>query len=307
MNKLFSREVKIGASVLIALLALVFGINYLKGVNIFKASNYYYASYTNVTGLAQSAPVTLNGYKVGLVRDVAYEYDNPGHVRVELSLDRQLRLPEGTSAAIVTDMLGTSTIELRMGTSPNYIEVGQKLNAIEGSGLMDKVSTELMPTIMQIAPHIDSLVVALTAIAADPALTSSVKRLDVIMANLEKSTTRLDRAMSTMPAIMGNANTTMANVSEISANISQVSKALAVLSEDLKNMPLDSTLTHINNITANLDEATEKLNSSNSSLGLLLNDPGLYNNINNSAAHIDSILIDLKKQPKRYIPSIKIF
>ena len=307
MNKLFSREVKIGASVLIALLALVFGINYLKGVNIFKASNYYYASYTNVAGLAQSAPVTLNGYKVGLVREVAYEYDNPGHVRVELSLDRQLRLPEGTSAAIVTDMLGTSTIELRMGTSPNYMEVGQKLNAIEGGGLMDKVSTELMPTVMQIAPHIDSLVVALTAIAADPALTSSVKRLDVIMANLEKSTTQLDRAMSTMPAIMGNANTTMANVSEISANISQVSKALAVLSEDLKNMPLDSTLTHINNITAHLDEATEQLNSSNSSLGLLLNDPGLYNNLNNSAAYLDSILIDLKKQPKRYIPSIKIF
>ena len=307
MNKLFSREVKIGASVLVALLALVFGINYLKGVNIFKAANYYYASYTNVAGLAQSAPVTLNGYKVGLVRDVAYEYDNPGHVRVDLSLDRQLRLPEGTSAAIVTDMLGTSTIELRMGTSPNYIEVGQKLQAIEGSGLMDKVSTELMPTIIQIAPHIDSLVVALTAIAADPALQSSVKRLDVIMANLEKSTTQLDRAMGAMPSIMNNANATMANVKEISANISQVSQALAVLSDDLKKMPLDSTLTHLNNITANLDEATEKLNSSNSSLGLLLNDPGLYNNINNSAAHIDSILIDLKKQPKRYIPSIKIF
>ena len=307
MNKLFSREVKIGASVLVALLALVFGINYLKGVNIFKAANYYYASYTNVAGLAQSAPVTLNGYKVGLVRDVAYEYDNPGHVRVELSLDRQLRLPEGTAAAIVTDMLGTSTIELRMGTSPNYIEVGQKLQAIEGSGLMDKVSTELMPTIIQIAPHIDSLVVALTAIAADPALKSSVRRLDVIMANLEKSTTQLDRAMGAMPSIMNNANATMANVKEISANISQVSQALAVLSDDLKKMPLDSTLNHLNNITANLDEATEKLNSSNSSLGLLLNDPGLYNNINNSAAHIDSILIDLKKQTKRYIPSIKIF
>ena len=280
MNKLFSREVKIGASMLVALLALVFGINYLKGVNIFKAANYYYASYTNVAGLAQSAPVTLNGYKVGLVRDVAYEYDNPGHVRVELSLDRQLRLPEGTAAAIVTDMLGTSTIELRMGTSPNYIEVGQKLQAIEGSGLMDKVSTELMPTIIQIAPHIDSLVVALTAIAADPALQSSVKRLDVIMANLEKSTTQLDRAMGAMPSIMNNANATMANVKEISANISQVSQALAVLSDDLKKMPLDSTLTHLNNITANLDEATEKLNSSNSSLGMLLNDPRLYKNIN---------------------------
>ena len=304
MKKLFSREIIIGASVLIALLALVFGINYLKGVNIFKAANYYYASYTNVTGLAQSAPVTLNGYKVGLVRDIAYEYDNPGHVKVEISLDRQLLLPEGTSAVIVTDMLGTSTIELKMGTSPNLLEVGSKIAGVEGSGLMDKVSTELMPSIMQIAPHIDSLVVALTAVAADPALVSSVKRLDAIMANLEATTTQLNRAV---PALLKNTNATMANVSEISANISQVSKTLAVLSDDLKNLPLDSTVNNLKNITANLDEATSKLNSTNSSLGLLLNDPGLYHNLNNSAAHVDSILIDLKKQPKRYIPSIKIF
>ncbi len=304
MNKLFSREIIIGASVLIALLALVFGINYLKGVNIFKAANYYYASYTNVAGLAQSAPVTLNGYKVGLVRDIAYEYDNPGHVKVEISLDRQLLLPEGTSAVIVTDMLGTSTIELRMGTSPNLLKVGSKISGVVGSGLMDKVSTELMPSIIQIAPHIDSLVVALTAVAADPALVNSVRRLDAIMANLEATTTQLNR---TVPALLKNANSTMANVSDISANISQVSSALAVLSDDLKRMPLDSTLRNINSITANLDEATSKLNSTNSSLGLLLNDPGLYHNLNNSAAHVDSILIDLKKQPKRYIPSIKIF
>ncbi len=304
MNKLFSREIIIGASVLIALLALVFGINYLKGVNIFKAANYYYASYTNVAGLAQSAPVTLNGYKVGLVRDIAYEYDNPGHVKVEISLDRQLLLPEGTSAVIVTDMLGTSTIELRMGTSPNLLEVGSKISGVVGSGLMDKVSTELIPSIIQLAPHIDSLVVALTAVAADPALVNSVRRLDAIMANLEATTTQLNR---TVPALLKNANSTMANVSDISANISQVSSALAVLSDDLKRMPLDSTLRNINSITANLDEATSKLNSTNSSLGLLLNDPGLYHNLNNSAAHVDSILIDLKKQPKRYIPSIKIF
>lgn len=307
MKKLFSREVKIGASVLIALLALVFGINYLKGVNLFKAANYYYASYTNVAGLSQSAPVTVNGYKVGLVREIAYEYDNPGHVKVELSLDRQLRIPEGTQAAIVTDMLGTSTIELRMGTSSNYLEIGENLKGVEGSGLMDKVSTELLPTVMQIAPHIDSLVVALTTVASDPALLSAVRRLDVIMANLETSTTQLNAAMKNVPAIVSNANTTMANVSEISANLTQVSKSLAAISDDLKDMPLDSTMRNINRITANLDEATSKLNSTNSSLGLLLNDPALYNNINNSAAHIDSILIDLKKQPKRYIPSIKIF
>ncbi|MBD5270780.1 MAG: MCE family protein [Bacteroides sp.] len=307
MSKLSSREVKIGASVLIALIALVFGINYLKGVNIFKAANYYYASYTDVTGLAQSAPVTLNGYKVGLVREVAYEYDNPGHVRVELSLDRKLRLPVGTKAEIVTDMLGTSTIQLIMGTSQDMIEVGSKITGIEGSGLMDKVSTELMPTVMQIAPGIDSLVKSLNVIAGDPALLNSVRHLDAVMANLESTTTRLNSAMTAVPAIVTNANATMANVKEISANLTQLSGVLAKLSDDLKDMPLDSTMRSINNIAVNLDRATEQLNSTNSSLGLLLNDPALYNNINNTAAHLDSIMIDLKKQPKRYIPSIKVF
>lgn len=307
MKSITSREIKIGLAVLVALVALVFGINYLKGVNIFKAANYYYASYTNVSGLAQSAPVTLNGFKVGLVRDIAYEYDNPGHVKVELSLDRKLAIPEGTEAVIVSDMLGTATVELRMGESATMLPVGSLIKGVEGSGLMDMVGSELMPTIMTIAPHIDSLVVALTAVAGDPALISAIHRLDAVMANLETATTQLNRAMQPLPAITANANTTLDNVSEITADLSQVSKALAAVSDDLKNMPLDSTMRNINQITANLDRASAQLNSANSSLGLLLNDPGLYNNVNNAAAHIDSILIDLKKQPKRYIPSIKVF
>lgn len=306
MKKIFSKEVIIGISVLFSLFILFFGIDYLKGVNLFKAANYYYASFTNVAGLAQSAPVTVNGFKVGLVREINYEYDNPGHVRVELSLDRELRIPKGTQAVIATDMLGTASIELRMSDHPDYHDVGDHLEGVEGSGLMDKVS-ELMPTVMSIAPHIDSLVVSLNTIAGDPALLNAVRRLDVIMANLETSTTQLNRSMAAVPALVTHANGTMANVEELSANLKQVSAALAVISDDLKNMPLDSTMRNINNITANLDLATKQLNSTNSSLGLLLNDPSLYHNINNSAAHIDSILIDLKRQPKRYIPSIKIF
>lgn len=92
MKKIRTKEFIIGASVLLSLLILFFGIDYLKGINVFKSANYYYASYTNVAGLSQSAPVTLNGFKVGLVREISYEYDNPGHVAVELSLDKQLKL-----------------------------------------------------------------------------------------------------------------------------------------------------------------------------------------------------------------------
>lgn len=303
----YSKELIIGASVLLSLLILFFGIDYLKGINIFKSANYYYASYTDVAGLAQSAPVTLNGYKIGLVREINYEYDNPGHVLVELSLDKKLRLPVGTKAAIVTDMLGTSSVELHMASGTDYIAIGSKIEGEVAGGLMSKLSSELMPTISSIGPHVDSLIVALNTLASDPALISSIQRLDVIMANLETSTTLLNRAMTGVPTLVNTTNSTMTNVKEMSENLTRISAALAELSADLKEMPLDSMVRNLNGITANLDRATEQLNSTNSSLGLLINDPALYNNLNNSAAHIDSILIDLKRQPKRYIPSIKVF
>ncbi|MDE5727273.1 MAG: MlaD family protein [Duncaniella sp.] len=307
MKRLRTREIKIGAAVLLALAALFFGINFLKGVNIFKASNYYYVSYTNVTGLAQSAPVTINGYKVGLVRTVEYEYDNPGHVRVEMSLDRKLQLPEGTKAALVTDLLGTASIELVMGGGPGLIPVGHSVEGLQKAGLMDAVGGELMPTVMTIAPHLDSLIVSLTKVAADPALIAAIQRLDAITRHLEGTTSKLDKSMTQLPSIVSNAGSAMANINELSANLATVSKTLAEVSADLKEMELKNTMVNINRITANLDSATAQLNSTNSSLGLLLNDPGLYNNINNSAAHLDSILIDLKRQPKRYIPPIKVF
>lgn len=297
----------IGASVLLSLLILFFGIDYLKGINVFKSANYYTSSYTNVAGLAQSAPVTLNGFKVGLVRDIRYEYDNPGHVLVEFSLDKELKLPIGSKAAIITDMLGTSTVELRMASGDQYYEVGSRIEGVTPGGMMDKVSNEMLPSLMTIAPHIDSLIVALTAVATDPALVNSIKRLDNIMANIETSTGHLNEAMRGVPALVNSTNSTMANAVTISENLNKISASLAELSEDLKDMPLDSTMRNINHITAHLDIATEQLNSTNSTLGLLLNDPSLYNNISNSTAHLDSILIDLKKQPKRYIPPIKIF
>lgn len=301
------REFVIGISVIIALVILFFGINYLKGINIFKGANYYYVSYTNVAGLTQSAPVTINGYKVGLVREVNYEFDNPGHISVELSLDRQLRLPSDTRAVLVTDILGTTTINLIPGTSNTQAEVGAHLTAGKDLGMMDQVSSELMPTLISIAPHVDSLVCALTAIAANPALTSSVERLDVIMANLEATTKRLNESMAGVPRLVSTANSTLNNVQEISLYLKNVSSSLAVLSDDIRTMPLDSMVRHLNTISANLDQATAQLNSTESSLGLLLNDPGLYNNLNSSAAHLDSILIDVKERPRHYIPSIKVF
>ncbi len=292
------KEITIGLSVIIALLILFFGINYLKGINLFKASNYYYSSFTNVTGLAQSAPITVNGYKVGLVREVEYEYNNPGHVLVEMSLDRKLRLPKGTEAVLVTDLLGTASIELRMGTGTDFFQVGDRIPGTNASGLMDNVANGLMPGIEAILPKVDSLLSAAATLASDPALQASVKRLDAITANLEQTTALLSRSMASLPAVVNQAQNTLSNANTITTN-------LADFSQEVKALPLDSTFNNIQQITDRLNTLALQLNSADSSLGLLLHDPSLYNNLNASVASLDSLLIDIKRNPKRYI-SIKL-
>lgn len=305
MKKKYTKEFAIGLSAIIALLVLFFGIDYLKGINVFHATNYYFASYTNVAGLAQSAPVTINGYKVGLVREIEYEYDNPGHIKVELSLDKQLRVPRGTKAILTTDLLGTASIELKMGTTGDYHDVGDKLIGENATGLMSSVSSDIMPNITAILPKIDSLLTAVTAIAADPALLNSVHKLEATMTNLEQSSAQLARVMNTMPAIAGDASTVMTEAKTIATNLNTMSTDLKAVSADLKEMPLDSTMNNIYAVSQSLNDIMRKLNSNNSSLGMLINDKQLYNNLNNASASLDSLLRDVKKNPKRYI-SIKL-
>lgn len=305
MKKKYSKELLIGLTVLITLLILFFGIDYLKGVNVFKASNYYYASYTDVAGLAQSAPVTVNGYKVGLVREIEYEYDNPGHIKVEMSLDRKLKVPQGSEAVLVTDMLGTSSIELHMSDNADFHTVGDKLVGVNATGLMGSVTSDILPAVSSALPKIDSLLTAVTALVTDPAMVSAVKRLDTVMANLETSTRNLSVVMANTPAIATDAKATMTNVKEISTNLTAISSDLTTVTAALREMPLDSTLSNVHNITASLSDIMQQLNTRESSLGMLIHDPGFYNNLTGATASLDSLLQDVKKNPKRYI-SIKL-
>lgn len=298
MKKIFRKEVLIGLIILIALAILFVGIDFLKGINVFKAANYYVATYTNVEGLAVSAPVSVNGFKVGQVREINYEYDNPGHVKVEISLDKNLKVPYGTQAVIKTDMLGTSTIELKMGADPAFHAVGDELEGVVASGLMDNVTNSLLPSVGNIMPKIDSLLTNLNAVVGDPALLNSMKRLDNITANLEAATSRLSVVMAKLPAVTS-------DVKDITSNLVKGSDDLTKLTEKISGIPVDSLADNIAAITANLKELSEQLNDPNSTVGKLTHDPALYNNINSTISSLDSLFIDIKKNPKRYI-SIKL-
>lgn len=300
MKKIFKKELLIGALVLVALAILFFGIDFLKGVNLFHSSNYYYATYTNVEGLAISAPVTCNGFKVGQVREISYLYNNPGHVKVELSLDSEMKLPKGTIANMSTDMLGTSSIVLKLGEqNGEYLKAGDDITPAEPKGLMASVTGEVLPGVSAVIPKIDSLLTSVNNLAADPALLASIKRLDNITANLETSTALLNQTLKSMPVIAS-------DVKNITGNFSTTSENLNQLTSSMKDIQVDSLMASVQMTLSNLQQLTKELNNPNSTLGLLTKDPALYNNLNKSVMSLDSLLMDVKANPKRYI-SIKVF
>lgn len=287
--------VQIGISAIAALLLLVFGINYLKGVNLFDSSNDYFAVYEDVTGLAVSAPVTANGFKVGQVSDIKYLYDDPGHVKVEMALDGELRIPEGTVAELGSDLLGTATITLKMPKEvKSYLPEGATIQSTKAGGLMDNVSTELLPGIVNMIPKIDSMLVVVTDLVGDPALAASLKRLDEITTNLNTMSANIAQATKPLPGVVNSASQIASNLNSMSANLDSISR-------ELQTLPLNETMANVKAVTDNLLEVTNQLKRNDSSLGMLLNDPELYNSLNRAVASLDSLISDVKAQPKRYL------
>lgn len=299
MKKIFNKEFGIGISVLVAILILVFGIDYLKGINLFRPSNYYLAYYDNVDELSVSSPVLINGFKVGQVREINFNYNRPGKIEVVLALDKNLELPEGTRAEIGSTLLSGARIELAVGSSPNKVPVGSELPAGSKAGLMNAVQDGLMPAISGILPKVDSLLYNLNQIAGNPAIGQSINRLDGITADLLATTSGLNTTMNKqVPVIAGNAARATQGLDTIVGN-------LGLLSYQLKSLPLNTTVDNVNQLTANLSNFSRQLTDKNSTLGLLTSDPELYNRLNQVSADIDSLIVDIKKNPKRYI-SIKL-
>lgn len=297
MKSVFRREVLIGVFVIVALAILFFGINFLKGINLFKAANYYYAVYHNVEGLAVSAPVNLNGFKVGLVRSIQYDYAHPGNVVVELSVDKSLKLPEGTKASITSDILGTATIALKLGEGPMH-QVGDTIIGDVNAGMMAALSDNLMPAVNAIVPKVDTLLTNLNTLVAHPALATSMQRLDNITLELEAS-------LRSLRGVMASLGPVTRDIKSITANVDTITGDLTTASNALREAPIDSIMNNLATTVANLETLSGQLNNPDSSIGKLTHDPALYDNLNAAVASLDSLLIDVKRNPKRYI-SIKL-
>ena len=286
--KYITKEVRIGIAGIIALCVLVYGINYLKGINMFKPSSYFYVKFKNVNGLAKSSPVFADGVRVGIVRDIYYDYNQAENVVVEVELDTELRIPKGSSAELTSELMGGVRMDILLANNPR--EKYAIVDTIPGklnNGMMESVAA-LMPQIEQMLPKLDSIMTSLNTILGDQSIPATLHSVEKMAANLEVTSGQLKVLMGRdIPQLTGKLNTLGDNFISISDNLKKIDYA--------------NTFNEIEQTLANVKIVTEKLNSKDNTVGLLLNDPQLYNNLNATTANAASLLEDLKEHPKRYV------
>ncbi len=299
MKKIFTREITMGLILFISLAVLFFGIDYLKGINVFKMSNLYYASFSDVTGLTVATPVTINGYKVGQVTDIQYQYDKPGQIAVEIDMDKNFKLTKGSKLQLSTSVLGTAMLTVDMAPGNEFISNTDTIPGERAGDLMAELSTDVIPAVIDMLPKLNSILAHVDTLVSNPALEKSITRLDGVSRNLEVLSKNL-------AVTSGKIDPVIANAGDITADLAQISGDLKVLSAELKNIPLKETMQNVETTTSNLAQITGKVNSKDSSLGMLLNDKGLYNHIDATIVSLDSIIVDLRKNPKKYV-NFKLF
>lgn len=297
--KIFTREVKIALSAIVAIVLVYLLINFMKGVNVFKSSNTYYVRFDNIAGLAVSNAVYANGYPVGIVRGIQYDYGNHERVVVAIELDKEMHMPRGTKAELVTSLMGGVTMSLILGPNPtDNLTQGDTISGGLHEGAVEKVAA-LMPTIMDMLPKLDSIVTNMARLSADPALAQTLRNTAEITNNLRRTSAKLDAMVGRdLPQMMQNLNKTSSNVERLSNNLAAIN-----LQETMNEV--NASLAEVKRFSANINAMTNdlnsKLNSRDNTFGLLLNDRKLYDNLNHTVSSADSLLINVKAHPKRYV------
>ncbi len=292
---------KIALTVLTGLVLLYWGVNYLKGINLLTPANRFYTEVDNTEGLLQAAPVTVDGFQVGQVKEITYDYKKH-KITVMMAMDKDMTIPEGTTVNMVSGLLGGTSLELSLGDGP-ALESGSYIPTTKLPGLMDNVTENVMPMVNQVMPKVDSIMANVNALTGDPALAAALARLDGITRQLQISAQQLTTLMNglnrSVPGVMNNVNGITNNLTGATGNLTD-------LSTSLKELPIDETMNKLNATLANLEQLSVQLNDKNSTLGKVMNDRELYDNANHAIASLDSLLTDIKAHPKRYI-NVKVF
>ncbi|MBR2318443.1 MAG: MCE family protein [Bacteroidaceae bacterium] len=283
----FTRELWIGVLGILAILIIYLLINFFKGINVFSNGEKYYVKFSNIGEIVNASPVFINGYKVGHVSNIEYNFKRPDEIVVEMTLDSGIEVPEGSVALINTKLLGSSTISLALGNSATMTQPGDTIAGRMSTGAMDEAA-EMLPKISAMLPKLDSILVSLNSTLANPAINSSVN-------NIEELTTELNTTAKLL-------NNVLANDLPVAADkLVELEDDLLKVSSQLSEVDFKNLISSLEASLANIETITAALNNGEGTVGMLLKDSTLYNKLNNTTEAATLLLEDLKANPKRYV------
>ena len=291
-----AREIKVGLLAATCLFLLFFGFNFLKGVNIFSPTNAYHGTYAHLHGLEEQAAVYIRGHKVGQVDAIHYDFTRDSSFTVDISVRKDISLPAGTRMALVADgLLGGMAVELQLPEHSSPSERGTG-NVSKGSflpttyvpGLMESLQGQLLAHVDRAVLNIDSLVASLRTQVAGNHIQSTLENVDRISGDLTAVSADLRHLMrSQVPGIVNNADTMVANLNTVVAGI--------------KEANLQATVARVDTAVDGVNAVLADISSKEGTLGRLIYDKALYEHVDATVLSADSLLVDLKAHPKRYV------
>jgi phospholipid/cholesterol/gamma-HCH transport system substrate-binding protein len=306
-----SNETKVGAITTVAIAVLFIGYSFLRGNDVFSSDNMFYTDYDNVDGLTTSKPVLVNGYQIGHVSKM-YLLDN-GKIRTEFKIKSEYEIPSNTIARIVNEsILGSKVIVFNLGNSKTYANDGDPLQSDVQANLMEKVEP-LQKKVENLVVKLDSVLSAVNTALDDEFqrdFKTSLRSISVSLNNMEKITNDVEKLMGSerirLAKIMQNLESITDNFKNNNGKLNSILANLDNLSEDLSKSEIKATIDNANKAMQDVQAITDKINKGEGSIGLLVNDDKLYNNLTNASENLDKLIYDLKTNPAKYL-KISIF
>lgn len=302
MNKL-SKEFKSGFIFLLAIVFLVYGLKYLKGLNVFQSNKPYYAIYDDIDGLQIGSSIRLNGFNVGMVNNIVLSSNNK--LLVTLNINSVDSIPKNSVCKIVNqDLMGTKGVSLVLGKSDLFAKPGDTLQSGIENSLQDEVNAQILPLKNKAEELIGSVDSLLTVVAAvlnkntRKNLSNSIKSLDETFSILSQTMIKVDSMVynndKRVSKIILNLESITTNLNDSSSGIKPILHNLSLISDSLSNSNIGSLVENINNISNNIS-------SGSGSLTKLMKDDKLYNNLEKSTSELAELIEDIKNNPKRYV------
>ena len=311
------REIKIGILVVFSLVFLFWGVNFLKGRNYLSSNRFFYAVYKQVNGLAESNSVMINGLKVGSVTDISF-IDNKGRMLVKFSVENDIMIPANSIARIFnSDILGSRAIEIILGDSINlkgeyvYANSGDTLMSNIQASISEEVSSQMLPIKKKaesLMASLDSIITVIQYVFNESTrenLRHSFESIKYTIQNLEHATYNIDTLVSTqryrLSVIFANIESITTNFKNNNSKLTNVINNFSNISDSLSRVRIVTTINKTNDVLENFSEITKKINKGEGSLGLLVNNDSLYNELNKSSKELNLLLEDLRLNPNRYV------